>query len=235
MSAKKIKIENETLRFQRQSQKRKVRIVRCSVLIVCEGAKTEPNYFKAFDKGRRGFVIYDVETNGLGKNTTNVVEEALRLKDRNSYDRVWAVFDKDDFPDQKFNEAIMRGRQNGVEVAWSNEAFELWYLYHFQNITTGISRTQYGEMISAAVNRSSQYTSAKKYRYHKNALENYEIMTTYGDEKKAIQQAERRHLEYGRNTRYATHNPCTTVYKLVRQLRGEDEDLNRELMEKLEE
>lgn len=29
------------------------------------------------------------------------------------------------------------GQNNGIEIAWSNEAFELWYLYHFQNVTTG--------------------------------------------------------------------------------------------------
>ena len=34
---------------------------------------------------------------------------------------------------------------------------------------------------------------------------------------------------------YATHNPCTMVFKLVRQLIGKDEDLNKELTNKIEE
>lgn len=46
------------------------------------------------------------------------------------------------------------GQNNGIEIAWSNEAFELWYLYHFQNVTTGVSRKHYEEKISAAVNAS---------------------------------------------------------------------------------
>ena len=47
--ARKIKIDNAVLKH-RQYQKRthkKVDIT-CSILIVCEGEKTEPNYFKAF-------------------------------------------------------------------------------------------------------------------------------------------------------------------------------------------
>ncbi|MBO7054203.1 MAG: hypothetical protein J6W37_02325 [Bacteroidales bacterium] len=35
--------------------------------------------------------------------------------------------------------------------------------------------------------------------------------------------------------RYATHNPCTMVFKLVRQLTGKDEELNSELTNKIEE
>ena len=53
MAAKRIKIDNASSKFRRQSQKREQKVIRCSVLIVCEGTKTEPNYFEAFaDKQR---------------------------------------------------------------------------------------------------------------------------------------------------------------------------------------
>ena len=48
MAAKRIKIDNASSKFRRQSQKREQKVIRCSVLIVCEGTKTEPNYFEAF-------------------------------------------------------------------------------------------------------------------------------------------------------------------------------------------
>lgn len=48
MAAKKIKIDNASLKFKRQSQRREQKFIRCSILIVCEGTKTEPNYFEAF-------------------------------------------------------------------------------------------------------------------------------------------------------------------------------------------
>ena len=166
MAAKKIKIDNASSKFRRQSQRREQKVIRCSVLIVCEGTKTEPNYFEAFAEKQQGVIVYDVEVKGLGRGTKDVVEKAIDLKNKNHYDRVWAVFDKDEFPAKDFNEAIAMGQKNGIEVAWSNEAFELWYLYHFQNVTTGVSRN------------------------------NYEIMTTYGSMESALRYAEAKHIEY---------------------------------------
>lgn len=57
MAAKRIKIDNASSKFRRQSQKREQKVIRCSVLIVCEGTKTEPNYFEALPKSNRGNCI----------------------------------------------------------------------------------------------------------------------------------------------------------------------------------
>lgn len=102
-------------------------------------------------------------------------------------------------------------------------------------MTTGVSRKDYEEKISTAVNASPKYKSKKKYRYAKKDPNNYKIMTTHGSMESAIRYAEAKHLEYASDTRYANHNPCTTVYRLVRQLLGKDEELNAELIAKIEE
>lgn len=234
MAAKKIKIDNASSKFRKQSQRREQKVIRCSVLIVCEGTKTEPNYFEALAQKQQGIIVYDVEVKGLGRGTTDVVGKAIDLKNKNNYDRVWAVFDKDEFPAKDFNAAIEMGKNNGIDVAWSNEAFELWYLYHFQNVTTGMPRKDYNDKISAFVNASPKYKSKKKYKYAKKDPDNYEIMTTYGSMDLALRYAEKRHLEYA-DTNYAIQNPCTTVYRLVRQLLGKDKDLNAFLIAKTEE
>lgn len=233
MAAKKITIDNASVKFKKQSQKREKKIIRCSILVVCEGTKTEPNYFEAFAEIKQGVVVYDIEVKGLGRGTIDVVEKAIRLKNKNNYDRVWAVFDKDDFPAKDFNKAIEMAQNNGVEVAWSNEAFELWYLYHFQNVTTEVSRRDYEDKISAAVNASPRYKLKKKYKYAKKDPQNYGIMTTYGSMESALRFAEAKHLEYT-DSKYANQDPCTTVYKLVRQLLGNDDILNEELIAKIE-
>lgn len=233
MAAKKIKIDNTSSKFKKQSQRRETKTIRCSILIVCEGTKTEPNYFEAFAEKRQGVIVYDIEVKGLGRGTKDVVEKEIYLKGKNDYDRVWAVFDKDEFPAKDFNEAISLGQKNGIEVAWSNEAFELWYLYHFQNVTTGVSRKDYETKISAAVNASSKYKSREKYKYAKKNPDNFKIMTTYGSMESALRYAETKRGEYT-DSRYANHNPCTTVYRLVRQLLGQDEELNAELTAKIE-
>lgn len=85
------------------------------------------------------------------------------------------------------------------------------------------------------MNASPQYKSKKKYKYAKKDPENFKIMTTYGSMDLALRYAEAKHLEYASDTRYANQNPCTTVYRLVRQLLGKDEKLNAELVAKIEE
>lgn len=82
MAAKKIKIDNASSKFRRQSQRRVQKVVRCSILIVCEGTKTEPNYFEAFAKRQQGIIVYDIEVKGLGRGTRDVVEKAISLKNK---------------------------------------------------------------------------------------------------------------------------------------------------------
>ena len=58
-------------------------------------------------------------------------------------------------------------------------------------------------------------------------------MSTCGDVEHAIKWAERKHAEYEGRSDYANHNPCTLVYKLVKQLMGQDKDLIDSVMAKI--
>lgn len=232
--ARVIKIDHAELKrrgYKKRSHE-KVNIT-CRILIVCEGSKTEPNYFEAFNKKRYGTVVFDLTFDGGGISTTQVVDKAIELRDKAKannapYDRVWAVFDKDSFSDAKFNAAIQKAAANDIECAWSNEAFELWYLLHFVERTTFMDRTKYEKAISEAINNSPNYKSKKKYSYAKNDPANYQIMNTYGSQSDAIKRASDLKESY-EDFCYAKHNPCTTVFKLVEQLIGKDGTLNKEL------
>ncbi len=207
--------------------------VRCRILIVCEGDATEPNYFKSFDKMKHGGVVYEIDTAGGKINTLQVVDKAIELRDRAAsqhtpYDAVWAVFDKDDFPPQHFNDAITKAQDNGIGCAWSNEAFELWYVYHFENRTTPTSRNDYQSIINRHINAALNSNEKKIYSYKKNDKDTRHVLTTHGDEGRAIRFAQKQHLSYT-DQRYATHNPCTTVYQLVKLLRGEDPVFNQQI------
>ncbi|MDF5732679.1 MAG: RloB family protein, partial [Rhizonema sp. PD38] len=101
-------------------------------LIVCEGEKTEPNYFKSFRVP--GKVVIDIR--GLGNNTIGLVEEVVIIKNDAEYDQVWCVFDRDSFPRKDFNAALALATRENIQVAYSNEAFELWYLLHFHYYDT---------------------------------------------------------------------------------------------------
>lgn len=201
----------------------------CRILIVCEGEKTEPGYFKFFNGKDNGKFIPKISFDGGKINTLNVVKKAIRLCEKAQsslpYDSAWAVFDKDDFTDRNFNAAIQLAHSHHINCAWSNEAFELWYLLHFTDVRTAMSRRQYEVKISHYVNNSPSYKLKRTYVYSKNAPDNYEIMTKYGEQEKAEVRAEQLYKSYDHKD-YAKQNPCTTVYRLVRQLKGCDETFN---------
>lgn len=219
----KYKIEEEK-RLQRQrklDKKRKVntRNVAVSFLIVCEGTRTEPNYFKSLIKNRFSD-IREVEINGEGKGTVSLIKEVINIRKKSSkeFDRVWAVFDKDDFDD--FNDAIRLAKRNKINCAWSNESFELWYYLHFEYLDAGVSRKQYIEMIEREVRKRS---GNKEYKYVKKDEGTFSVLQQLGDESIAVKRAEKLRKVH-KGTDYASHKPCTTVDELVKEL-NHPEDL----------
>lgn len=226
--------KNLTDKFSKKTSRQRregVKELKVFFLIVCEGEKTEPNYFRSFP-GQVEEFVFDLQFGGGGISTIKVVDEAIKLRDKSpqKFDRVWAVFDKDSFKDADFNTAIHKGEQNGINCAWSNEAFELWYLLHFQYRNTPMSRNDYANAIAKSVNDKQ---STKSFRYVKNSKNMHTILKQYGNEDDAIRNAKRLHkIQTG--TVYAQYNPCTTVYKLVEELRGRDQQLNQEIKNKYE-
>lgn len=129
-------------------------------LIVCEGEKTEPLYFKSFRVPR---TVASVEVVGVGANTISVVEEALRLRTGRAYDQVWCVFDRDSFTPERFNRAFELARSEGIFVAYSNEAFELWYLLHFDFCDAALSRTTYAARLAGYLGRPYRKNDASMF------------------------------------------------------------------------
>lgn len=225
--ARKVKIPNEHLkRYARQEQKRKqnVRVKRMYYLIVCEGEATEPNYFEGLkqDLPKGVLTAYQIDIEGTGRNTQSLIDEAIRLKA--SYekdttlpvDRLWAVFDRDSFAAEDFNNTINRCARNNpvVGCAWINEAFELWYLLHFHYYQNAMSRQQYQKLIE----ENLQPFIGADYRYEKNSREMYFLLKEHGSIEDAIRNAKRLAEVYNTRQDYANHNPCTMVYKLVEEL-----------------
>ena len=236
MSAQRIAIDTKLLRqYSSRSKKRSPKKIRCRILIVCEGIATEPNYFRSMERKYGAGMVYELTIQGEGANTVQVVDKAIELQAKASpkYDSVWAVFDKDSFSDNSFNTAIRKAKSYGIECAWSNEAFELWYLYHFHNRVTAMSRTEYKKSISDAVNKSEHYHERKPYQYEKNAKDTLDILQKYGSQDNAIKWAEAQSQTFTDN-KHAKHNPCTMVFRLVRQLIGGDEAFNKLVKEKIE-
>lgn len=143
------KKHKEALKLGRRSEpilERNVptRIERQTFLIVCEGENTEPSYFNQFRLSTA-----TVKPIGEGYNTTSLVNRAIQLSQEKVYDQVWCVFDKDDFPDFDFNNAIIIAKANNFGVAYSNQAFEYWILLHFDDHQGGgMHRNDYNEKLN---------------------------------------------------------------------------------------
>ena len=103
-------------------------------LIICEGTKTEPNYFqeviKDINKNLTDEYKLNVKIIGKGKNTISLVksvDELLNYIDESKtstipYGKIFVVFDKDDFKSDFFNKAILTCEKNGYIPLWSNQA-----------------------------------------------------------------------------------------------------------------
>jgi RloB-like protein len=232
--ARVIKIDNSLQkRFEYNKKKQNSREIVAYFLIVCEGEKTEPNYFKSFPK-KIGKVVYDIQFDGGGINTLKVVEKAIELRDnsKQKYDRVWAVFDRDSFPANSFNSAILKAKANGIECAWSNQAFELWYLLHFHNRITPMHRDEYKKAIESAINEK---TNNKKdiFKYKKNDLNMFTTLNKYGNQEQAIKWAKDLNEKFD-GQKFANFNPSTQVFKLVEELMGKSKKLNENILQKFQ-
>ncbi len=176
------------------------RNLRQRFLIVCEGEKTEPFYFKKFR------VPKDIVVKGIGFNTISLVRETIRLKQEGDYDQVWAVFDKNSFTAENFNNALSLARQNGIKTAYSNEAFELWYLLHFDYHNSAITRDTYKSRLSRRLG----------FTYRKNNPNMYDLLEDKQED--AIRNATRLLQGYGNQHKPAYDNPSTTVHLLIQAL-----------------
>ncbi|MCX5869977.1 MAG: RloB family protein [Deltaproteobacteria bacterium] len=188
--------------FSNLKRRKNFKLVRKNFLIVCEGEKTEPNYFSGFRVLKK---VFDVI--GFGANTESLVKKAIELRDneRISYDEVWCVFDRDSFPVHNFNNALLLARNNNIHVAYSNEAFEIWYLLHFYFHDAATSRKQYKKML----------TDRLGFPYKKNDSNMYDHLLHLQDT--AINNA------INLLNSYAIHNPSndnpsTNVHLLVQKL-----------------
>jgi len=183
-----------------------VRAPKQRFLIVCEGEQTEPNYFRAFRVPAD--IVVDIEP-GAGTHAS-VVRRAIDIVHDldDTYDQVWCVFDRDKngHNSASFNEAIQLARDNDISVAYSNDAFELWYLLHFNYHDTAMHRHDYIIKLKALLGKYEKNDSAM--------FEKLEDKMDVADRnaKRLLSQYTPIHPE--------SNDPSTTVHLLVSQLRA---------------
>ena len=127
------------------------------VLIVCEGGKTEPNYFNELrDACKLSTANISIVGEGCGTAPINVVDYALaEYRKEKKYNRVFCVFDRDRHP--TYNEALDKikrarlGKGASIEAITSVPCFEVWLLLHFVYTTRPFGSTGRSGSICASV------------------------------------------------------------------------------------
>jgi hypothetical protein len=132
------------------NRRRPRRAVGRSVIIVCEGSKTEPGYFNAIRQSMRlptaqVYVVHPNATDPLSIVRAAIDYRRQRVRERawSAGDSAWAVFDGDEHRNanpHNWNDAIQTADIQGINLAVSNPCFELWYLLHYQDQFAQLSR-----------------------------------------------------------------------------------------------
>jgi hypothetical protein len=131
-------------RGSRQLKRRvAIRSPRKTLVVFCEGKRTEPEYLDALKRqpSVRDIAAVDirVETDHGGSVPRTLVSMAIDARSRaideeGEIDEFWCVFDVEwprNHPDLK--DAIEQARQNCIHLAVSNPCFEIWLILHFQD------------------------------------------------------------------------------------------------------
>jgi hypothetical protein len=183
-------------------------------LIICEGERTEPEYFNFFKEKLPRKLLNTVQIEGEGDNTINIVKKAIELKEERkknpllpNYSEVWAVYDRDDFPKERFQGAIDMAKSNNINSGHSNQSFELWYVLHFQFLNTAIHRSDYIKILSKNLG----------FKYEKNNKNVVEYLFNNCDVRQAIKWAKKLE-EFSKGTSESESCPSTMVYRLVEKL-----------------
>jgi hypothetical protein len=192
-----------------------------SYLIICEGKNTEVEYLRCIPAPNA-----TVKVDGGYGIKTSLVRRALNLKKQEEFQgyEVWCVYDMDYRGEQvgqkqDFNESIELAKRNKIEVAYSNDSFEIWFVLHYQPVEQEFLRFDYYRILTQLWQMDNYEEDGKRLDFCRKIYDllNNDPMAseTNAIERACLLFAEKSHLPY------ADQNPCTTVYKLIEALNGE--------------
>lgn len=202
----------------RQTQKRERKLERAKasrqglpfLLIVCEGAETEPNYLRGLCEAHRiNLAGVDIKPGSAETDARSLVNRAIKLFKTKDYDRVFVVLDDDGQP---LEEAMhlagkplktANGDKIQIELITSRPSFELWLLLHFEYSSR--SHASGATVIDHLQAHLTDYNKANRHIFQ-------QVQSGLGN---ALSNAE--HLKRELAGSGAT-NPSTDVHKLVTEL-----------------
>lgn len=183
-------------------------------LIVCEG-QTEEHYFKSFP-----VLTARIQSVNTGSSKMTLVNAVDNYRRTGAYDEVWCVFDFDIDPliqtqAEDFNQAIKTAADHGYHSAYSNDAFELWFVLHFQYLDQEQHRRFFYEVLGdrwginySKEGKASAFSKTIYARLASDPNASQASAITRAQRLLAMHDGKPCHLQ----------NPVTTVFKLVERL-----------------
>lgn len=186
-----------------------------TMLIVCEGKNTEVDYFNNFQ-----IPSITITSVGTGLSTTTLVRkvesinrDALKRKKLKKFDEIWVVFDKDDNKD--FESAIQLASSLKYKVAYSNQAFEYWFVLHFEDHQGGaMPRTDYAKKINKYLEPHEIVYDSKSKRVSDDM---FDVLMAFLQD--AYDRASRL-LENKKKQKTEYQESITTVHRLIHSING---------------
>lgn len=201
------------MRSVRSSRGKARRPLKPRVIVVTEGANTEPQYITEFLRLHRAA---NVRVVGTGFDPRGVVEKAIAEKKEadatskgTSRARVWAVFDRDEH--LRFEEAQQLAEDNGICVAASNPCFELWAVFHYRDHAAPIS-TQACQRLLAGLCDGYRADRGKFFRDEAAIRNNHDTAVRRGE--RSLREREGEGAPQG--------NPSTSMHVLMESIRTQD-------------
>ena len=186
------------------------------IYIICEGKETEILYFKHFRS--RNCLVDVVPIPSKHKAAAHLVKHAKSLIAQSDYypkdgDRLWCVFDRDDNREQELQATLAYARKQGYEIAYSNPAFEYWYLIHFEK------RNGYLKDSNTVIDILKRNGYLENYEKRVDVYEQLQVFqqVAIARAKERVEQLEKD----GTAIIGCDSNPVTTVYELVEFLNNQ--------------
>ncbi len=196
-------------------------IARNLFYIITNGGQTEYNYFKLL-KAKRS--VYDVKIIFENADPLGLIRYAQRYIEEAN--QVWCVFDIDyTHKDKRLIPALKLAEESGIKVAYSNIAFEVWLISHFEKCKVTLQLNDYASELDKLLKESGNNKTYSKndenllkkcfIPNYKKAMENSKIV---------YQNYVKKHNEKYYNQRQPVWNwvSSTTVYKLIESLKLRD-------------
>lgn len=220
--------------------------------IFCEGQNSEPIYFKWFETPSIKVITHGDQKSmckNINKTLTKCLEDGiLRKSEAGIYElyeegmEIWCAFDRDkgangisvEEGDVDFNSAMTIAQNSPINIAWSNDSFDLWILLHIQDVVESIEqakdRKYYFEKLTEHFKNHSnpnellqKTLSHSTFSYEKDLKQEKKIKQIVLPEitsktLTAVERAKVLFTMHEKENDFAKKTPCTTVFRLVERL-----------------